>query len=66
MSSNIFMQTMNAAWARGAVQQADLDVFANHGATVPDYLYTMAGNGELTMNWLLGYWEKIAVRGNQE
>ena len=58
-----FIKTMNAAWARGKVQQADLDVFKDHGASVPDRLYTMAGNGALTMDWLLGYWRKVAISG---
>lgn len=56
-----FIKTMNSAWARGRVQQADLDVFKAHGASVPDRLHVMAGNGELTMGWLLGYWEKVAI-----
>ena len=56
-----FIKTMNAAWARGKVQQADLDVFKAHGASVPDRLYTMAGNGELTMGFLLGHWETVAI-----
>ena len=56
-----FIKTMNSAWARGRVQQADLDVFKDHGASVPDPLYTMAGNGALTMDWLLGYWRKVAL-----
>lgn len=61
--STIFVDTMRAAWARGRVQQADLDVFKTHGASVPDRLYTMAGNGELTMDWLLDYWRKTAIQG---
>lgn len=56
-----FIKTMNSAWARGRVQQADLDVFANQGAKVHRLLYSMAGNGKLTMDWLLGYWEKVAI-----
>lgn len=56
-----FIKTMNAAWARGRVQQADLDVFKTNGASVPDRLYTMAGNGELTMGFLLGHWETVAI-----
>ena len=56
-----FIKTMNSAWVRGRVQQADLDVFKAHGASAPDPLYAMAGNGELTMGWLLGYWEKVAI-----
>ncbi|MBC3179380.1 hypothetical protein [Corynebacterium lujinxingii] len=61
-----FIKTMNAAWARGRVQQADLDTFKTHGASVPDRLYTMAGNGELTMNWLLHYWKKTAIQGESK
>ena len=61
--SIIFVDTMRAAWARGRVQQADLDVFKTHGASVPDPLYTMAGNGELTMDRLLDYWRKTAIQG---
>ena len=56
-----FIKTMNSAWARGRVHQADLDVFKDHGASVPDRLYTMAGNGELTMGFLLGHWETVAL-----
>lgn len=59
--STVFIDTMRAAWARGRVQQADLDTFKAHGASVPDRLYTMAGNGELTMDWLLDYWRKTAL-----
>lgn len=59
--STDFIKTMNSAWARGRVQQADLDVFKTHGANVPDPLYAMAGNGELTMGRLLGYWELKAI-----
>lgn len=62
MTDNIF-KTMNAAWARGRVQQSDLKVFATHGASATDPLYTMAGNGDLTMEWLLDYWRKVAIRG---
>lgn len=61
-----FIKTMNSAWARGKVQQADLDTFKAHGASVPDPLYTMAGNGALTMNWLLGYWETVATQGESK
>lgn len=56
-----FIKTMNAAWARGRVQQADLEAFANQGAKVPRVLYSMARNDKLTMGWLLGYWEKVAT-----
>lgn len=70
MSSNIFMQTMNSAWARGAVQQADLDTFKEAGAKVPEYFYRVAGQGNLTMGYLLVYWELCALNplaeGNQE
>ena len=59
--STIFVDTMRAAWARGRVQQADLDTFKAHGASVPDSLYTMAGKGELTMDRLLDYWRKTAL-----
>jgi len=59
--STVFIDTMRAAWARGRVQQADLDTFKAHGASVPDRLYTMAGNGALTMDWLLDYWRKTAL-----
>lgn len=58
-----FIKTMNSAWARGKVQQADLDTFKAHGASVPDRLYTMAGNGELNMGFLLGHWETVAISG---
>lgn len=61
-----FIKTMNAAWARGRVQQADLDVFKAHGARAPESLYLMAGNGRLTMNWLLRYWETAATRGESK
>lgn len=61
--STDFIKTMNSAWARGRVQQADLDTFKAHGANVPDPLYAMAGNGELNMDWLLRYWEKVATQG---
>lgn len=60
MTDNVF-KTMNSAWQRGKVQQADLDVFADQGAKVPGVLYRMAGNGKLTMDWLLRYWEKNAT-----
>lgn len=60
--STIFVDTMRAAWARGRVQQADLDMFKTHGASVPDPLYTMAGKGNLTMDWLIDYWRKAAIR----
>ncbi|MDK8242136.1 hypothetical protein [Corynebacterium coyleae] len=59
--STIFIDTMRSAWARGHVQQADLDTFKAHGASVPDSLYTMAGNGALIMDWLLDYWRKTAL-----
>lgn len=61
--STDFIKTMNSAWARGRVQQADLQVFANHGAKVTRSLYVSAGLGDLTMNYLLGYWEKVATQG---
>ena len=64
--STDFIKTMNAAWARGKVQQADLDVFKDHGASVPDPLYARAGNGRLTMNWLLHYWQTVATRGESK
>lgn len=64
--STVFIDTMRAAWARGRVQQSDLDVFKAHGASVPDALYTMAGNGNLTMDWLLDYWRKVAIQGDTE
>lgn len=59
--STVFIDTMRAAWARGHVQQSDLDTFKAHGASVPDPLYTMAGKGELTMDQLLDYWRKTAL-----
>ena len=61
--STVFIDTMRAAWARGRVQQADLDTFKAHGASVPDPLYTMAGKGNLTMDWLIDYWRKAAIQG---
>ena len=36
--STDFIKTMNAAWARGRVQQADLDVFMDAGAKVTLYV----------------------------
>lgn len=60
-----FLKTMNSAWARGRVQQSDLDVFKANGASTPEPLYTMAGNGTLNMDWLIGYWRKVAIRGEE-
>ena len=59
--STDFIKTMNAAWARGRVQQADLKVFANHGAKVTRSLYISAGLGDLTMDYLLRFWKKAAL-----
>lgn len=56
-----FIKTMNAAWARGRVQQADLDVFRQEGADVPEPFYHRAGIGALTMGYLLLYWELKAI-----
>lgn len=64
-----FIKTMNSAWARGRVQQADLKVFANHGAKVTRSLYISAGLGDLTMDELLRYWKRTALNpeeGNRE
>lgn len=61
--STDFIKTMNAAWARGRVQQADLDVFMDAGAKVTRSLYISAGPGDLTMAYLLRYWEKVATQG---
>lgn len=59
----VFIKTMNSAWVRGRVQQADLKVFAEHGAKVTRSLYVSAGLGDLTMNYLLRFWEKNATEG---
>lgn len=59
--STDFIKTMNSAWARGRVQQADLEVFANHGAKVTRSLYISAGLGDLTMDYLLRFWKKAAL-----
>lgn len=59
--STDFIKTMNSAWARGRVQQTDLDVFKQAGASVPDYFYTVSGLGKLTMKYLLDYWELKAI-----
>lgn len=58
-----FIKTMNSAWARGRVQQADIDVFREAGASVPDYFYGVAGLDRLTMGRLLDYWETAATSG---
>lgn len=60
--STDFIKTMNSAWARGAVQQADLDTFKEAGARVPEYFYRVAGRGNLTMGYLLDYWELCALK----
>lgn len=68
--STDFIKTMNSAWARGKVQQADLDVFWDAGATVPYFFYGIAGRGDLTMEFLLDYWKRKAINplaeGNHE
>lgn len=58
-----FIKTMNSAWARGRVQQADLKVFANHGAKITRSQYVSAGLGDLIMDDLLRYWKKTATQG---
>lgn len=60
--STDFIKTMNSAWARGRVQQADLDVFMDAGAKVTRSMYVSAALGDLTMNYLLRYWEKTAIQ----
>lgn len=70
--STDFIKAMNSAWARGRVQQADLDVFTQAGADVPEYFYRVAGKGNLTMRYILDYWELKAIsqqdaeEGNRE
>lgn len=58
-----FIKTMNSAWARGRVQQADLKVFATHGAKITRSQYISAGLGDLIMEDLLRYWKKTATQG---
>lgn len=61
-----FIKTMNSAWARGRVQQADLKTFANHGAKITRSQYISAGLGDLTMDDLLHYWKKTAINRLEE